>query len=78
MSVTHVAVIPHMRTGPAYEESTKTNYPDVRNEYGTSQPSIAQEDYPEESDGRLTSNGHPSPENESTSGKTINAIDAID
>ena len=35
MSVTHVAVILHTRTGPAYEEeSMKTDYPDVRNEYG--------------------------------------------
>ena len=37
MSVTHVAVILCTRTGPAYEEeSMKTDYPDVRNEYGTS------------------------------------------
>ena len=36
MSVTHVAVILRMRTGPAYEEeSMKTDYPDARNEYGT-------------------------------------------
>ena len=36
MSVTHIAVIPHTRTGPAYkEESMKTDYPDARNEYGT-------------------------------------------
>ena len=35
MSATHVAVILCMRTGPAYEEeSMKTDYPDVRNEYG--------------------------------------------
>ena len=35
MSVTHVAVILHTRTGPAYEEeSMKTDYPDARNEYG--------------------------------------------
>ena len=34
MSVTHVAVILCMRTGPAYEEeSMKMDYPDVRNEY---------------------------------------------
>ena len=34
MSVTHVAVILHMRTGPAYEEeSMKMDYPDARNEY---------------------------------------------
>ena len=37
MSVTHVTVILHTRIGPAYkEESMKTDYPDVRNEYGTS------------------------------------------
>ena len=37
MSATHVAVIPHMRTGPAYEEeSMKMNYPDARNEYSMS------------------------------------------
>ena len=37
MSVTHVAVILCMRTGPAYEEeSMKTDYPDARNEYGMS------------------------------------------
>ena len=37
MSVTHVAVIPRMRTSPAYEEEfTKMDYPDARNEYGTS------------------------------------------
>ena len=37
MSVTHVAVILCTRTGPAYEEeSMKTDYPDVRNEYGMS------------------------------------------
>ena len=37
MSVTHVAVILCMRTGPAYEEeSMKMDYPDARNEYGTS------------------------------------------
>ena len=37
MSVTHVAVIPRTRTSPAYEEEfTKMDYPDVRNEYGTS------------------------------------------
>ena len=36
MSATHVAVIPRMRTRPAYEEeSMKTDYPDVRNGYGT-------------------------------------------
>ena len=35
MSVTHVAVIPHMGTSPAYEEeSMKMDYPDVRNGYG--------------------------------------------
>ena len=35
MSVTHVAVILHMRTSSAYEEeSMKRNYPDARNEYG--------------------------------------------
>ncbi|KIM61146.1 hypothetical protein SCLCIDRAFT_26118 [Scleroderma citrinum Foug A] len=34
MSATHVAVILHMRTGPAYEEeSMKTDYPDARNEH---------------------------------------------
>ena len=37
MSATHIAVILRMRTGPAYEEeSMKTDYPDVRNEYGMS------------------------------------------
>ena len=37
MSVTHIAVILHMRTGPTYEEeSIKMDYPDARNEYGTS------------------------------------------
>ena len=36
MSATHVAVILHMRTGPAYEEeSMKMDYPDARNEYST-------------------------------------------
>ena len=65
MSVTHVAVILCMRTGPAYkEESMKRDYPDVRNEYGTLQPSIAREDYPEERNGHLTSRGHHSPKNE--------------
>ena len=65
MSATHVAVILRTRTGPAYEEeSMKTDYPDVRNEYGMLQPSIAQEDYPEESDDHLTSRGHHSPKNE--------------
>ena len=37
MSVTHVAVILHMRTSPAYEEEfMKKDYPDARNGYGTS------------------------------------------
>ena len=37
MSATHVAVIPHMRTSPAYEEEfTKMDYPDARNGYGMS------------------------------------------
>ena len=37
MSVTHVAVILHMRTSPAYEEEfMKMDYPDARNEYGMS------------------------------------------
>ena len=37
MSVTHVAVILRTRTSPAYEEEfTKMDYPDARNEYGTS------------------------------------------
>ena len=37
MSATHVAVIPRTRTSPAYEEEfTKMDYPDARNEYGTS------------------------------------------
>ena len=37
MSATHVAVILRMRTSPAYEEEfTKMDYPDARNEYGTS------------------------------------------
>ena len=35
MSVTHVAVIPHMRTHSDEEESMKMDYSDVRNEYGT-------------------------------------------
>ena len=64
MSATHIAVILRTRTGPAYgEESMKTDYPDVRNEYGMLQPSIAQEDYPEESDDCLTSRGHHSLKN---------------
>ena len=68
MSATHVAVIPHTRTSPAYEEEfMKMGYPDARNGYSTSQPSIAQEDYPEESDGCLMSSRHHSPENESRS-----------
>ena len=65
MSVTHVAVILRMRIGPAYEEeSMKTDYPDARNEYGMSQPSIAQEDYPGESNDHLMRSGHHSPKNE--------------
>ena len=37
MSATHVAVILHMGTSPAYEEEfMKMDYPDVRNGYGTS------------------------------------------
>ena len=37
MSATHVAVIPCMRTSPAYEEEfMKMDYPDARNEYGMS------------------------------------------
>ena len=37
MSATHVAVIPHTRTSPAYEEKfTKMDYPDARNGYGMS------------------------------------------
>ena len=37
MSVTHVAVILHTRTGPAYEEEfVKMDYPDARNEYSRS------------------------------------------
>ena len=65
MSVTHVAVILCMRTSPAYgEESMKTNYPDARNGYGTSQPFIAREDYPGESNDRLMRSGHYSLENE--------------
>ena len=37
MSATHVAVIPCMRTSPAYEEEfTKMDYPDARNGYGMS------------------------------------------
>ena len=37
MSATHVAVIPRMRTSPAYEEEfTKMDYPDARNGYGMS------------------------------------------
>ena len=65
MSATHVAVILHTRTSPAYEEEfTKMDYPDVRNGYGTSQPSIAREDYPGESNDRLMRSGHHSLENE--------------
>ena len=65
MSATHIAVIPHTRTSPAYEEeSMKTDYPDAKNEYSTSQPSIAREDYPGESDDHLMPSGHHSPENE--------------
>ena len=37
MSATHIAVILHTRTSPAYEEEfTKMDYPDARNGYGTS------------------------------------------
>ena len=37
MSATHIEVILRMRTSPAYEEEfMKMDYPDVRNEYGTS------------------------------------------
>ena len=37
MSATHIAVILHMRTSPAYEEEfTKMDYPDARNEYSMS------------------------------------------
>ena len=37
MSVTHIAVILRTRTSPAYEEEfMKLDYPDARNEYGTS------------------------------------------
>ena len=36
MSATHVAVILCTRTGPAYEEFMKMDYPDARNGYGTS------------------------------------------
>ena len=37
MSATHVAVILRTRTSPAYEEEfMKMDYPDARNEYGTS------------------------------------------
>ena len=37
MSATHVAVILHMRTSPAYEEEfMKMDYPDARNGYGMS------------------------------------------
>ena len=65
MSATHIAVIPRTRTSPAYEEEfMKMDYPDVRNGYGTSKPSIAREEYPEESDGCLTSSRHHSPKNE--------------
>ena len=65
MSVTHVAVILHTRTGPAYEEEfMKMDYPDARNGYSTSQPSIAREDYPGESNDHLMRSGHHSPENE--------------
>ena len=64
MSATHVAVIPCMRTSPAYEEEfMKTDYPDARNEYSTLWPSITQEDYPGESNDRLMPSGHCSPEN---------------
>ena len=65
MSVTHVAVILCTRTSPAYEEEfMKMDYPDARNEYSTSQPSVAREDYPGESNGCLTSSRHHSLENE--------------
>ena len=65
MSATHVAVIPCTRTSPAYEEEfTKMDYPDARNEYGTLQPSITQEDYPGESNDCLMRSGHHSLENE--------------
>ena len=65
MSVTHVAVIPHMRTSPAYEEEfVKMDYPDARNGYGLLQPSIAQEDYSGESNDHLMRSGHHSLENE--------------
>ena len=37
MSATHIAVILHMRTSPAYEEEfMKMDYPDARNGYSTS------------------------------------------
>ena len=37
MSVTHIAVILHTRTSPAYEEEfLKMDYPDARNEYSMS------------------------------------------
>ena len=65
MSATHIAVIPHMRTSPAYEEEfVKMDYPDLRNGYGTSQPSITREDYPGESNDCLMRSGHHSLENE--------------
>ena len=65
MSATHVEVILRTRTSPAYEEEfMKMDYPDVRNGYGTLQPSITQEDYPGESNDHLMRSGHHSLENE--------------
>ena len=65
MSVTHVAVILHMRTSPAYEEEfVKMDYPDVRNGYGLLQPFIAREDYPGERYECLMRSGHHSLKNE--------------
>ena len=65
MSATHIAVILRTRTSPAYEEEfMKMDYPDARNEYGMSQPSIAREDYPGESNDCLMCSGHHSLENE--------------
>ena len=79
MSVTHVAVILHTRTSPAYEEEfMKMDYPDVRNGYGMSKPSIAREDYPDESDGCLMSSRHHSPENEPRSRRNIREMEEKD
>ena len=63
MSATHIAVIPRMRTHSDEEEFMKMDYPDAINEYGMSQPSIAREDYPGESNDHLMRSGHHSLQN---------------